>query len=134
MPLDTADYTRYYRNVMAKGTINRYVVGYVDGHRKELRKEYRDDADYVKRFNVSDEMLQKLYDMATADGVEFDAGQAAQSRPLFSMIIKALIGRDIFENATYFKVYNTYDPIFREAISLIKSPDYDRLLREGEKR
>ena len=134
VPLDTADYTRYYRNVMAKGTINRYVVGYVDGHRKELRKEYRDDADYVKRFNVSDEMLQKLYDMATADGVEFDAGQAAQSRPLFSMIIKALIGRDIFDNATYFNVYNTYDPIFREAISLIKSPDYDRLLREGEKR
>lgn len=44
------------------------------------------------------------------------------------MIIKALIGRDIYDNATYFKVYNLHDPIFRKALELINSSEYDRLL------
>lgn len=37
--------------------------------------------------------------------------------------LKALIGRDIFDNATYFKVYNQHDPIFREALRVIHTPD-----------
>ncbi len=44
------------------------------------------------------------------------------------MIIKALIGRDIYDNSTYFKVYNLHDPIFKEALKLINSPEYDTLL------
>ncbi|MDE6255953.1 MAG: peptidase S41, partial [Muribaculaceae bacterium] len=54
--------------------------------------------------------------------------QAEKSRPLFTTVIKGLIGRDIYDTATYFKVYNEYDPIFREAYRLIKSPDYSKLL------
>ena len=44
------------------------------------------------------------------------------------MIITALIVCDIYENATYVKVYNGYEPIFREALMLINSPEYDAIL------
>lgn len=44
------------------------------------------------------------------------------------MIMKALIGRDIYDQATYFKVYNGYDPIFREALRVINSDEYDKIL------
>ncbi len=128
VPLDTTEYTKYYRNVMAKGLINRYVIGYVDANRKSIKNTYKTDADFVKGFNVSAEMLDQLNELAKKEGVDYDAEQAQQSAPLFAMIIKALIGRDIYDNATYFKVYNTHDPIFSEAYRLIKSPDYDRLL------
>jgi hypothetical protein len=47
------------------------------------------------------------------------------------MILKALIGRDIYENATYFKVYNQYDPIFNEALKLINSQDYTTILSQS---
>lgn len=127
--LDTMANTKYYRNVVAKGDVNRYVMDYVDAHRKEIKKKYKTDDDFVKGFNVTPEMLQGLYDMATADGVEFDAEQAELSRSLFSMVLKALIGRDIYDNATYFKVYNLEDPIFKNAYDLIKSDEYNRLLK-----
>lgn len=126
--LDTTEFTNYYRNVMAKGLINTFVVNYVDQHRKEIEKQYKNGDNFTKEFQVTPKMLQELYDMASKDDIEFNAEEAETSAPLFSMIIKAIIGRDIFDNATYYKVYNTHDPIFREAYRLINSEEYDALL------
>lgn len=127
--LDTTENTKYYRNVMAKGLINRYVINYVDHNRSEIKRLYKTDADFVKKFNVTPEMLGQLNELAKSEGVEFDARQAEISAPLFSMVIKALIGRDIYDNSTYFKVYNTYDPIFKEAYRIINSQDYTTILK-----
>ena len=126
--LDTTEFTKYYRDVTAKGLINSYAISYVDKHRKEIEKEYKNDRNYTREFQVTPEMLQELYDNATKEGIEFNAEEAEKSRPLFSMIIKGLIGRDVFDNSTYYKVYNTHDPIFQEAYRLINSEEYDLLL------
>jgi carboxyl-terminal processing protease len=131
VPLDTTEYTKYYRNVMAKGLLNRYAIEYVDNHRNEIKKQYKTDSDYVKRFQITSEMLNTLKEMADKEGVEYNAEQAELSVPLFKMILKALIGRDIYENATYFKVYNQYDPIFNEALKLINSQDYTTILSQS---
>ena len=113
---------------MAKGVLNQYTIKYVDRNRKALLKQYRNDSEYVDRFEVTPEMLKEMYDLATKEEVEYDAEQAAQSGPLFKMIIKALIGRDLYDQATYFKVYNRHDPIFKEALRVINSDEYDKLL------
>lgn len=129
--LDTMENTKYYRNIMAKGLLNRYVISYVDAHRKELQKKYRTADDYVENFEVTPEMLEALKAMGDADGVEFNEEEYQRSEPLFKMIIKALIGRDVYDNATYFKVYNRHDPVFKEAVRLIGSDDYPLLLGPG---
>lgn len=129
--LDTTDYTKYYRDVMAKGSLNRYSISYVDKNRNELKKKYKTDDAYVRDFEVSQEMLKNLYDIAGKDGVEFNEEEATQSTPLFKMILKALIGRDVWEQATYFKVYNQYDPIFKEAHKTINSDKYYDILSES---
>ncbi len=126
--LDTMAYTKYYRNVVAKGVLNKYVINYVDKHRKDIKKKYRNDDDFVRTFEVSDGMIADLRAMAEQEKVEYNAEQEAQSLELFKMIIKALIGRDTFTQETYFKVYNAYDPIFREALRVINSDDYDDIL------
>lgn len=128
VPLDTAEYTKYYRNVMAKGLINRYTISYVDAHRKEILKQYKSDDAFVKGFEVTDSMVNELKDLATKEGVEFNEEQFERSVPLFKMILKALIGRDIYDNETYFKVWNRHDRIFNEAYRLINSQDYTTIL------
>lgn len=128
VPLDTADYTKYYRDVVAKGALSQYVIKYIDQNRKELLNKYKTDTDYVKNFKVTSDMLKDLFDIAAKEGVEFNEEQAKQSDPLFKMIVKALIGRDIYDQATYFKVFNQYDPIFKEALRIINSKEYDALL------
>lgn len=128
VPLDTTEYTKYYRSVMAKGLINRFVISYVDANRKEIKELYPSDKDFVTNFNVTPEMLESLFKLASDEGIEMNEEEAATSSPLFSIIIKSLIGRDIYDSSTYFKIYNSHDPIFREAYQLINSDEYDRLL------
>lgn len=129
--LDTMEFTKYYRNIMAKGLINKYVIRYVDANRDQIKKKYKTDDAFVKDFEVSSEMLENLKEMGDADGVEFNKEEFERSEPLFKTVIKALIGRDIFDNATYFKVYNRHDPIFKEAVRLIGSDDYPLYLGPG---
>lgn len=128
VPLDTTAFSKYYRDAVAKGALNKYVISYVDSHRKELRKKYKTDSDFVANFEVTGEMLRQLYDIASKEGVEFNEEQAKLSEPLFKMNVKGLIGRDVYDNSTYYKVFNTYDPIFKEALRIINSPDYDKIL------
>lgn len=127
--LDTTEYTKYYRNVMAKGILNKYAISYVDANRKEIKRRYANDDAFVAGFEVTDEMLDRVNEMAEKDKVEFNAAEFERSKPLFKMVIKGLIGRDVYDNATYFKVYNTHDPIFAEALKLINSQDYTTILR-----
>ncbi len=133
VPLDTTEFTKYYRNIVAKGVLNKYVIKYVDEHRKEIKSKYKNDDAFVKGFTVTPEMLANLDEAAKKEGIEYNEKEAATSAPLFSMIIKALIGRDVYDNATYFKVYNLHDPIFKEAYRLINSDEYDELLSSGIK-
>ena len=126
--LDTTEYTNYYRDVAAKGLINSFAISYVDNHRNEIKAKYKNDDNYVRQFEVTPEMLDELYGMATKEGIEFNSEEAETSKPLFTMILKGLIGRDVFDNSTYYKVYNTHDPIFREAYTLINSEEYEELL------
>lgn len=128
VPLDTTEFTKYYRNVMAKGLINRFVISYVDKHRKEIKKQFRTDDDFVAGFKVTPEMLNELKELADKEKVEFNEEEFKRSQPLFDMNIKGLIGRDIYDNATYFKVYNTHDPIFQKALKIINSQDYTTIL------
>lgn len=128
VPLDTMDFTKYYRDVTAKGAINQFAIKYVDAHRKDIQKRFPTDDSFVSGFEVTPEMLSELYAMAEKEGVKPNEEEAKQSEPLFKMIIKGLIGRDIYEQATYYKVFNNYDPIFRRALEIIKSPDYERIL------
>lgn len=129
--LDTTENSRYYRNIMAKGIINRFVIRYVDAHRSEILSKYKTDDDFVKNFKVTDDMLKTIREMGDADKVEFNKEEFERAKPLFKMAIKALIGRDVYDNATYFKVFNQHDPIFKEAVRLIGSDEYPLLLGPG---
>lgn len=128
VPLDTADFTKYYRDVVAKGVLNQFVIKYVDENRKTLTKDYKNDTEFLKRFEITPAILKGLYDLAEKEGVEYNEEQARQSEPLFKMNLKGLIGRDVYDQATYFKVFNQYDPIFKEALRIINSPEYYDIL------
>ncbi len=127
--IDTTENTKYYRQVMAKGLINRYAIKTVDKDRKEILSKFPTDKDFLNGYNISDAQLQELYDLATAEKIDFNAEEAALSRPLFSMVLKGLIGRDIYDSSTYFKVYNERDPMFKKALDVIKTKEYSEVLK-----
>lgn len=128
VPLDTTEYSNYYRDLVAKGVINSFTIDYVDTHRKELKKKYKNDDTYIKHFTITDEMWTDIKARGEKEGVKYSEEEFTRSKPLIDMIIKGLIGRDIYEDNTYYKIYNTHDPIFIEALDVITGPRYRETL------
>lgn len=123
VPVDTTRITPYYRQLLAKGVINQYAITYVDDNRAALRDAYPSEQSFISSFAVTQPILDGLVAMGTERGVEFDAAQFDSSRPFIETILKGLIGRDLFETATYYKiVYPVYNNDYIEALRLINDP------------
>lgn len=121
--IDTTMYSPYYRDLIAKGVINNYCVNYVDNHRQEIKKRFPTDNDYVGGFEVTKEMMDALIARGEKDGVPFKEEDYEKSRPIIEAIVKGMIGRDIYEQATYSKIVSRFDPIFTNAVEIITSPE-----------
>lgn len=128
VPLDTTENTKYLRSLSSKGVMNRYVVNYIDKNRAQLLKQYKNDDAFVANFRITDPMLAEIRKMADDEKIEFNQEEWDRSLPLLRVLMKALIGRDLFEQQTYDKVFNPHNPIFIEALRLINSDEYDSLL------
>lgn len=118
--LDTLEYTNYYRDLMAKGIFNRYVITYIDSHRKEIQKQWKNVDDFDKHFEVTDEMLADLCRLGETDSVKFNDEQYAKSKELMRNITKALLARDVYTDPAAFYVVNNHrNPIFCRAMEII---------------
>jgi carboxyl-terminal processing protease len=129
VPIDTAHYTDYHRRIANLTLVNRAVINYLDVKRTELSKMYTNFEHFNKNFNVPDELLQQLIDLATGEKVEFNEEQYTKAKPLISLQLKALIARDFFGTSEYFQIINDDNASLMEAIRIINDPkEYSRIL------
>lgn len=129
VPIDTTAYSDYWRDLVAKGAINKFCTNFIDSHRAELKKNYRTEGDFIEEFKINDAMMQQLKEMGEKDGVKFDEKQYATSEKKIRLTLKALIGRDLFEQSTYYRIANEDNPTFVEALKIATDPSaYDKLL------
>mgnify|MGYP005918764291 FL=1 len=133
VPIDTTAFTSYYRNLVAKGILNRFCITYVDRNRSQLNREYPDVDAFIARFSVDSAMMDDIVKLGVADSVKLDSAQLERSRPMIETIVKGVIARDLFDTSAYFRVVNPQlSPVYREALGLINDERrYNKLLREG---
>ena len=125
VPLDTTLYTRYYRNVVARGLVLRTTAAYIEQHRQELKKRYKDFDDFDRHFEVDEQTLTSLRTLADEAGIVFDQQQYDRSLPLLKTQLKAIIARDIWDMNAYFRVINTINPVVRQALRLVEECKLD---------
>ena len=133
VPIDTTAFTPYYRNLVAKGILNRFCITYVDRNRSRLNREYPDVDAFIAKFSVDSAMMDDIVKLGVADSVKLDSAQLERSRPMIETIVKGVIARDLFDTSAYFRVVNPQlSPVYREALGLINDERrYNKLLREG---
>lgn len=133
VPIDTTAFSPYYRNLVAKGILNRFCITYVDRNRSQLNREYSDVDAFIAKFSVDSAMIDDIVKLGVADSVKLDSVQLERSRPMIETIVKGVIARDLFDTSAYFRVVNPQlSPVYREALGLINDERrYNRLLREG---
>lgn len=128
VPFDTTRYTDYHRRLVATGLVNRLSMNYVDRYRPEMASRYKKFEQYKDSFEVTEEMMQELRLMADEEKIAFKEEEYETSKPLIKLQVKALIARDIYEMAEYFRIMNDDNPSFLEALNIIN--DQERYNRE----
>jgi carboxyl-terminal processing protease len=129
VPIDTSYYSTYYRDLVAKGVLNQYVITYIDKNRKQLKKEYSTEDKFFNEFNVSDKMIEGIVEIGEKEGVKLNQESLNTSRPLIATVVKGMMFKDLFEDASYYRVSNTINPIYKQALELINDDaTYNSLL------
>ena len=130
VPVDTTGYSDYYRDLTAKGILNRLAISYVDDNRKELKKLYPTEQSFLDGFKVTPEMIDDLVRLGETDSIKPVPEQLEVSRATIEAILKGIIGRALFETQTYFKVVNpVLNPVYLRGLEIINDPEeYHRLL------
>lgn len=128
--VDTTGYSDYYRDLTAKGILNRFAISYVDANRKQLTRQYPTEESFISGFSVTPDMIDEMVRLGETDSVKPVPEQLEISRKTIEAILKGIIGRDLFETQTYFKVVNpVLNPVYVRGLAIINDPEeYHRLL------
>ncbi len=121
IPLDTTRYTQLHRELAAKSIIIQQNLRYVDQHRKELKEQYADFAEFKRSYEVP----QSLIDAIMAEGEKQkitpkDDDALRQTMPMLRLQLKALVARDIWDMSEYFSVMNEQNDAVQKALELLQ--------------
>lgn len=121
VPLDTTQYTRFHRQLMAGNVLMDAYLKYMDSNREKLKAQYKTFDDFDKNYAVP----VTLTDRIIADGkakkiVPKDDAERSKTLPLVRVQLKALIARDLWDMNEYYRIWNKQSDVVNKALELIK--------------
>ncbi len=124
VPVDTSSYSDYYRELVRKGIISRFILDYLDKNREKLLNEYNDFDSFLRKFEITESFFNDFLAYAESEKVEKDEDALEKSGNDIKMLLKAYIARDIWNTSAFFQVYNTTNPALDKAIEIFN--DWDK--------
>jgi carboxyl-terminal processing protease len=125
VPIDTTGYSDYYRDLIRKGIINRYILNYMDKNRAELERKYKNHKKhgtfeyFIENFDIDEAFLKDFIAFAENEKLSFDEEGYNKSYASLKANLKALIARDLWGTSEFYEVVNVLDPIYNEAVKVM---------------
>ena len=129
VPVDTTMYTDYYLALRDKGVIVQQNLKWVDAHRAEWLKRYKDFRHFDREFEITPAMLEELKALGKTLGAEYKEEEYQAALPLIKAQLKALIARDLWDMSEYFQVINRLSASMNKAVELLEKPGEEFLKR-----
>jgi carboxyl-terminal processing protease len=129
IPVDTSKYYIYYNNLGRKNVVYTGVLDIMDANRAMFRQKYPDFKTFTDKFEVTDEMVEKIVAAGEKEGVKRDEKSIEFARPIMKRQMKALISRDLFSVSNYFQIMNSDDETIQKAVEILKQKGaYEKIL------
>jgi carboxyl-terminal processing protease len=104
-------------------------VQYIDKNRTDLKKKYSNFEKFKKSFEISDELLDKLKQLAEKDKIVVDSTQFETSKNLIKLQLKALVARDLWEVNEYYQIIDSENESLLKAIEILKTKGaYEKII------
>ena len=119
VPIDTTRYSDYHRNLVAKGVVIKTTMKYIEKHRKELQRKYKQFDNFLQKFQADEELLNSLRTLGEQEKITFNQTEYDRSLPLIQTQLKALIARDLWDMNEYFQVMNATNESVQQALKVL---------------
>lgn len=130
IPLDTSSNYQYYNKLVRKNVVNQYAIDYFDKNRTMLEKKYTDFSNFKANFEVSDQMLEEIWQSGVDKGIDREEESIDFITEHAKKHMKAIIARDLWNSSEYYEVMNENDDEILKAIEILEDPaKYNAILR-----
>jgi len=107
-----------FNRLISRGTLFQYAFEYTDNHRQELAK-YGTVENFMEKFNVDDRLFNDLLAFARKEGIELTSADLDSGKKI-RILLKAYIGRNLYDDKGFYPVYHEVDEIFRAGVETLQ--------------
>jgi len=119
VPYNADDYAAYYNKLLDRGLIFQFAFKYTDTHREKLG-EYSSFEDFDKGFKVNNALFNEFLSYTEDMGIEKDTDGIRLSKNRIKTLMKAFIGRNLYDDDGFYPVYHRIDETFLRAIEYLE--------------
>lgn len=116
LPFDTLGTSEYYSLLSRKGVINSFTLEFMNQNRQEMEKEYPVLEAFIAEFETDEEFMESFYAFAEKEGVERDNEGIEASGTHLAVMLKALLGRNLFDLNAYYRIISDIDRELQQAV------------------
>jgi carboxyl-terminal processing protease len=121
VPIEKNERLAYYNKLFQKGLMYRFAFEFTDDNRK-MFKQYASFSEFNNGFDIKPSTLNKFVDFAIENGVEKDIEGLRFANEKIKVLIKAYIGRNLYDDKGFYPVLLPSDSVFIKALELIEKP------------
>ena len=129
VPLDTVEFTPYFRSLLNTGIFNSFSLTYVDKNRKELKTTYPEFETFNQTFSCTEPFMKEFFNYIEKDqpSIKFVEKEYKQSERMIKLFIKSLIAQDLWGTTEFYKIYNDKNDALRAALQSIDKKTHEKL-------
>lgn len=126
VPLDTSDNSGYFSRILRKGLDNRFALRYVDSLRADLEVIYPSEDAFIERFRLSENEIDDFQAFVAEGDIEFVEEDWAKSGDAIRLRLHAMIGRNLYESSTFYRVIHELNESLQRAIEILEDGTFDK--------
>jgi carboxyl-terminal processing protease len=117
VPLDSAKYATVVNKLFYTGIINSFAFEFTDKLRSNLLEKYKNAREFIEHYKVSDKEVSALNAYLSSKKASLVVKGSENG---LSQILKALIGRNLFDKDAYYPILNKNDNCILKAIEVLE--------------
>lgn len=119
--LDTTMNSLYINKLFNSDSNREYILDFVTKNKNKF--EGMSMEEYYQSFQVSDEMLQELVKVGERNKIEYDPKDFTKSKEYLKILVKAHLGRQLYDDSAFYKVINDINEVYLRALNLFSEAD-----------
>ena len=118
VPVKNDKNNEYFYSLSGKGLIFQFAFDYTDEYRQALN-QYKNFDDFNREFKISSDIFNNLVHYAETKGVKENKKKINQSKEKIKILLKAYIGRNLFDDEGFYPIYHKIDKGFQKAVEVL---------------